>query len=50
MTLLSTSSIIGIIVSIALVAMTIAVCLYLYSLKSKEDVPGEDSSHEDSTN
>lgn len=50
MTLLSTSSIIGIIVSIALVAMTIAICLYLYSLKSKEDDSSEDSSHEDSAN
>lgn len=35
MTLLDTPSIIGIIVSIALIATTIAVCLYLYSLRNK---------------
>ena len=35
MTLLDTPSIIGIIVVIALVATTIAVCLYLYAQKNK---------------
>ena len=35
MALLATSSIIGIIVAIALVATTIAVCLYLYAQKNK---------------
>ena len=40
MSLLATSSVVGIIVGIALVASTIAVCLYLYSLKGKPS--GED--------
>ena len=35
MVLFSTGNIIAIIVSIALVAVTLAVCLYLYSLKTK---------------
>lgn len=35
MTLASTSTIVGIIVGIAILASTIAVCLYLYSLKNK---------------
>ena len=43
MVLLDTPTVIGIIVAIALVATTIAVCLYLYSQKSKtlEEAPEE---------
>ncbi len=41
LTLLDTSSIIGIIVSIALVSANIAIILYIYQKKSKED-PAED--------
>lgn len=37
MKLLATSSVVGVIVAIALIAMTIAVCIYLYSLKTKKD-------------
>lgn len=44
MSLLATSSVIGIIVSIALVAVTIAVCLYLYSLKSRKPGDSEEES------
>lgn len=47
MTLLSTGSVIGIIVSIALVAMTIAVCIYLYSLKTKESDDAQKSVDDD---
>ncbi len=36
MTLLATPTIIGIIASVTLVAVTLAVCLYLYSLKNKD--------------
>ena len=41
LTLLDTSSVIGIIVAIALVSANIAVILYIYQRKSKED-PSED--------
>ncbi len=42
MTLMATSSIVGIIVMIALIATTIAVCLYLYSQKNKTPVKGDE--------
>lgn len=37
MVLLASSTIVGIIVTIALVSITIAVCFYLLSLKDKEN-------------
>ena len=42
LTLLDTSSIIGIIVAIALVSANIAVILYIYQRKGKEDASEED--------
>ena len=42
--LAATSTIIGIIVGIALGATTIAVCVYLYSLKGKDSPEEDDSS------
>lgn len=42
MVLLDTSSIIGIIVAIALVSANIAVILYIYSRKNKEDAPEDE--------
>ena len=44
-TLLGNSDIIGIIVTIALVAITLAVCVYLYGLKGKaneEEKPSDE--------
>lgn len=45
MALLDTPTIIGIIVGVALFAVTVAVCIYLYSLKNKSsselDAPEE---------
>ena len=43
-TLLRTNDIIGIIATIALVAITLAVCVYLYGLKGKSN---EDEKHSD---
>ncbi|MCR5348632.1 MAG: hypothetical protein K6E59_03380 [Bacilli bacterium] len=49
MLLLATSSIVGIIVAIALVATTIAVCLYLYSQKKTES-PSEENGEDEASN
>ena len=48
MILLATTSIIGIIVGIALLATTIAVCLYLYSQRNKDDGNAEKEAEEPS--
>lgn len=42
MTLIDTSSVIGIIVAIALVSANIAIILYIYSRKNKEDTSEDD--------
>lgn len=47
MVLLGTSTIIGIIVAIALLASTIAVCVYLYSQKNKAPIEEEDPKKEE---
>ena len=43
---LATSDIIGIISTIALVAITLAVCVYLYGLKGKEEAEEKESDNE----
>ena len=45
---LATSSIIGLVLSITLVAITIAICLYLFSLKQKEEAGDDEDSPDDS--
>ena len=44
MTLLATTTIVGIIVTIAIMAVTVSVCLYLYSLKNKDSAEEKDDS------